>query len=152
MIKVFLIKRKSNKQQTLILITVVNILLLLALVSYISVLTLYLYGRPFCMSAVQVAFLASTSSLIVFVLILISALSKWRLDSTYLFPVIGIIASIIHHVIFAVSKTIWLLYLGLPSFSRHSDITALEFICSCLYWKLIVPDDAGPTFKIDSGY
>ncbi|CAM2707631.1 unnamed protein product [Rotaria socialis] len=81
-------------------------------VGYSSVLTLYLYGRPFCMSALQVALLNTAISVTIAVLTLTATLSKRRLDSSYLLPVIGVVMSIVHHVIFAVAKTVWLLYLG----------------------------------------
>ncbi|CAF4351425.1 unnamed protein product [Rotaria socialis] len=81
-------------------------------VGYSSVLTLYLYGRPFYMSAFQVALLSTAISVTIAVLTLTATLSKRRLDSSYLLPVIGVVMSIVHHVIFAVAKTVWLLYLG----------------------------------------
>ncbi|CAF4562160.1 unnamed protein product [Rotaria socialis] len=81
-------------------------------VGYSSVLTLYLYGRPFCMSALQVALLSTAISVTIAALTLTATLSKRRLDSSYLLPVIGVVMSIVHHVIFAVAKTVWLLYLG----------------------------------------
>ncbi|CAF3977245.1 unnamed protein product [Rotaria magnacalcarata] len=104
--KVLLIKRPSNNQQTLILITIIHILLLLSSVGYSSVLTLYLYGRPFCMSALQVALLSTATSVTIAILTLIATLSKRRLDSSYLLPAIGVVMSIVHHVIFAVAKTV----------------------------------------------
>jgi hypothetical protein len=80
------------------------------------------------MDALQVALLNTASSISVFVLTLIAILSKRRLDITYLLPIIGIAISIVHHVIFAVAKTIWLLYLGLKFFNRHKyPIDALFF-------------------------
>jgi hypothetical protein len=113
-IKVFLIKRPGHNQQHLILISIVNILLLLMLFGYMNVFTLFAYGRPFCMHALGVGLLATTHAISAcFLTLIISLFRKQKLDKTYFWPIIGLLALAVDLVLFGLAKSTWLLYIGL---------------------------------------
>ncbi|CAF3371831.1 unnamed protein product [Rotaria socialis] len=112
-IHVFFIKRPGSNQQHLILISIVNVLLLLMLFGYMSVLAIFAYGRPFCMDAFHVGMLITTHAISVCVLTaLISLFKKHTLDNTYLYPIIGLFGLVGDLVIFGLAKRTWLLYIA----------------------------------------
>ncbi len=74
--------------------------------------SLYLYGRPLCMDALQVSLLSSTQAIAVVLLSGLTALSKKPLKKTYLLTTLGILAVIAHLIILSLAKTVWLLYIG----------------------------------------
>jgi hypothetical protein len=111
-VKVFTVKRSGNKQQQLIFITIVLILLQTILLGYLSVFSLYLYGRPFCLDALQVSILSSVQGTVTVVLSLIAARSKIRFEKTYWWSVFASLAVIAHLIILSLAKTVWLLYIG----------------------------------------
>jgi hypothetical protein len=88
------------------------ILLLFILYGYTSVFTLYLYGHPFCLDALNVAFISLAQALTVSIISLLIVLSKRTFDKTYILPLLGSIALIIGLTIFSFVKKIWLLYIG----------------------------------------
>ncbi|CAF4240122.1 unnamed protein product [Rotaria magnacalcarata] len=89
-IHVFFIKRPGSNQQHLILISIVNVLLLLMLFGYMSVLAIFAYGRPFCMDAFHVGMLITTHAISACILT----------------------ALIRDLVIFGLAKRTWLLYIA----------------------------------------
>ncbi len=111
-VTVFIVKRSGNKRQQLALITIVIILLQVVLLGYLSVFSLYLYGRPLCLDALHVSLLSSTQAIIVFLLSMLTAWCKKSLDSTYLLPLLGSLAVIVNLIILSLAKRIWLLYIG----------------------------------------
>jgi hypothetical protein len=111
-VKVFTVKRSDNKQQQFILITIVLILLQTMLLGYLSVFSLYLYGRPFCLDALHVSILSSVQAIITVLLSLIAARSKIRFEKTYLWTVLGSLAVIANLIILSLAKTVWLIYIG----------------------------------------
>ena len=111
-VKVFTVKRADSKRKQLAFITIVLILLQTVIFGYLSVLTLYLYGRPLCLDALNVSLLSATQAVITFILSILAAVSKKSFDNTYLPPVLGAFAVIVKLVIISVAKRIWLLYIG----------------------------------------
>jgi PCFT/HCP family folate transporter-like MFS transporter 1/3 len=111
-ITVFTKKRSGHNRQRLFLITIVTILVLFILYGYTSVFTLYLYGHPFCLDALNVALITLAQSLTVSIVSLFIVLSKRTFDKTYILPLLGSIALIIGLSIFSFVKQIWLLYLA----------------------------------------
>jgi len=109
---VFTVKRSGSKRQQLALITIILILLQTVLLGYLSIFSLYLYGRPLCLDALHVSLLSSTQAIILFLLSMLAALSKKSLDNTYLLPVLGSLAVIVNIIIVGFAKRIWLLYIG----------------------------------------
>ncbi|CAF1194036.1 unnamed protein product [Adineta ricciae] len=112
-IQVFLTKRPGHNQQHLLLISITNILLLLMLFGYMSMFSLFAYGRPFCMNALDVGLLATTHAIsaCLFTLI-ISLLGKQQLDKSYSLPIIGLLALVGDLLLFGLAKSNWLLYMG----------------------------------------
>jgi hypothetical protein len=111
-VTVFTVKRSGNKRQHLALITIVIILLQVVLLGYLSVFSLYLYGRPLCLDALHVSLLSSAQAIVVFSLSMLSAFSKKSLDSTYLLAVLGSLAVIVNLIILTFARRVWLLYIG----------------------------------------
>jgi hypothetical protein len=111
-VTVFIVKRSGSKRQQLALITIILILLQTVLLGYLSIFSLYLYGRPLCLDAFHVSLLSSTQAIILFLLSMLAALSKKSLDNTYLLPVLGSLAVIVNIIIVGFAKRIWLLYIG----------------------------------------
>ncbi len=151
-ITVFFVKRSGNKRQQLALITIVLILLQIVLLGYLSVFSLYLYGRPMCLDALHVSLLSSVQAIIVFLLSMLTAFSKKSLDSTYLLPVLGALAVIVHLIILGFARTVWLLYIGKMILIF---ILSLVYCCfffhsgSCLYRKPILYHDARASNEAD---
>jgi hypothetical protein len=112
MITVFTIKRSGRNRERLILITIVTILVLFILYGYSSVFTLYLYGHPFCLDALNVGLISLSQALTISVISLLIVLCKKTLDKTYILPLLGSIALIIGLIIFSIGKRLWLLYIG----------------------------------------
>jgi len=111
-VTVFFVKRSGNKRQQLALITIVTILLQVMLLGYLSVFSLYLYGRPLCLDALHVSFLSSAQGIAVFLLSMVTAFCRKSLDSAYLLGVIGSLAVIVDLIILSLARKIWLLYIG----------------------------------------
>jgi hypothetical protein len=111
-ITVFIVKRSGNKRQQLALITIVLILLQIVLLGYLSVFSLYLYGRPLCLDALHVSVLSTVHAIIVFLLSMFTAWRKKSLPSTYLLPILGSLSVIVNLIILGFARRIWLLYIG----------------------------------------
>ena len=144
---VFFVKRSGKKQQHLVLITLITILIVFMASGPSSVRTLYLYGHPFCMDAVNVSLLLSSQSILAFALSLIAACVKKKLDNTFLLPILGLIAVASEFVLLGLARTIWPLYIGVNDFLRHSISIHLYIAfffdsLSRLYWKPIFYYDA----------
>jgi hypothetical protein len=112
-VNVFIINRPNNNRLQLLLITLVTFLLLFMLFGFYSVFTLYIYGRPFCLDALNVAFISMAQAIAIFFFNMIAILSKQKLDKTFLPPILGSVALIINLLLFGLAKRIWLLYIGL---------------------------------------
>lgn len=83
------------------------------LFGYISILPLFIYGRPFCMDAFHVGLLIATHAIGACILTgLISFFKSLNLDKTYVYPIIGLIGFMGELVIFALAQQFWLLYIG----------------------------------------
>jgi hypothetical protein len=111
-VTVFTEKRSGNKQQQFIFITIGLILFYTMLLGYLSVFSLYLYGRPFCLDALHVSILSSVQAIVTVLLSLLAARSKIPFDNTYLWAVLGSLAVIANLIILSLAKTVWLLYIG----------------------------------------
>ena len=136
----FTVKRSGNKQQHFILITIILILLQTILLGYFSVFSLYLYGRPLCLDALHVSILSSVRAVVTFLLSLIAARVKMSFDRTYLWAVLGSLAVIADLIILSLTKTIWLLYIGLMipiSYTISYISLLLLHFCSCFNRKFI---------------
>ncbi len=136
MITVFTKKRSGYRRQRLFLITIVMILLLFILYGYTSVFTLYLYGHPFCLDALNVAFISLAQALTVSIISLLIVFWKKTVDKTYLLPILGSITLIIGLTVFSVAKRVWLLYIGMR-ISFDLKIFIKNNFLSCLCWKFI---------------
>lgn len=111
-VTVFTVKRSGNKQQQFIFITIVLILLHTMLLGFLSVISLYLYGRPLCLDAFHVSILSSAHGIFTVLLSLIAARIKIEFDKTYWWAVLGSLGIIANLIILSLAKTIWLLYIG----------------------------------------
>jgi len=109
---VFTTKRSGNKQQQLALITVVIILLQIMVLGALSMLSLYLYGRPLCLDALHVSFLSGTQALAVVLFSILTAFSKKSVDETYVFAIIGSVAAVVNLIIVSLARRVWLLYIS----------------------------------------
>jgi MFS family permease len=113
--QVFLIKRTGNDQRMIILLTLTQIMLFIVLFGFVSIHSLYLYGKPLCFNALNLAVLTSAQfSLMIFISIILS-LWKNKFTNSLLLPLIGILLYIIHLVLFGLAQTVWFLYLGRTS-------------------------------------
>jgi PCFT/HCP family folate transporter-like MFS transporter 1/3 len=113
--QVFLIKRTGNDQRMIILLTLTQIMLFIVLFGFVSIHPLYLYGKPLCFNALNLAVLTSAQfSLMIFISIILS-LWKNKFTNSLLLPLIGILLYIIHLVLFGLAQTVWFLYLGRTS-------------------------------------
>ena len=88
------------------------ILALFILYGYTSVFTLYLYGHPFCLDALHVAFISLAQALTISIISLLIVFSKKTSDETYTLPILGSIALITGLTVFGIAKRVWLLYIG----------------------------------------
>jgi len=111
-VTVFAAKRSGTKQQQLVLITIVIILLQIMVLGALSMFSLYLYGRPMCLDALRVSFLAGTQAVAVVLFSILTALSKKSLDKTYVLAILGSLAAVINLIIVSFARRIWLLYIG----------------------------------------
>jgi hypothetical protein len=111
-VTVFTRKRSGPKRQQLALITIVTILLQVMLLGSLSIVSLYLYGRPMCLDALHVSLLSSTQAIAVVLLSMVTALSKISLKKTYLLSTLGTFAIIAHLIILSLARRVWLLYIG----------------------------------------
>lgn len=127
-VTVFTANRSDSKRQQLVLITIVSILLQAVLLGYLSVFSLYLYGRPICMDALHVSLLSTAQAIVVFLLSIPIAFIKKTLDGTYLVPVLGSLAVIIDLIILSFAKKIWLLYIG-----NNLDIHTIIFFYDIVF-------------------
>lgn len=126
--RVFLVKRPGYHQQYIILLTFAHIILFLTHISFISIHPLYLYGRPFCFTALGLAILTSGrktmnsmtlllmfSYLIDFGLVipilLAFSLYQRQLD-TPLLPLVSTSFYIVHIALFGAAKQVVTLYVG----------------------------------------
>lgn len=110
--RVFLIKRQGNDQQSIILLTLTQIVLFIVLFGFASIHPLYLYGKPLCFNVLDLAILTSAQfSLMILISIVISFWQN-RFTKSLLMPLIGISLYIIHLILFGLAHTIWFLYLG----------------------------------------
>jgi PCFT/HCP family folate transporter-like MFS transporter 1/3 len=113
--QVFLIKRSGNDQRMIMLLTLTQIMLFIVLFGFVSIHPLYLYGKPLCFNALNLAVLTSAQfSLMIFISIILS-LWKNKFTNSLLLPLIGILLYIIHLVLFGLAQTVWFLYLGRTS-------------------------------------
>jgi PCFT/HCP family folate transporter-like MFS transporter 1/3 len=113
--QVFLIKRTGNDQRMIILLTLTQIMLFIVLFGFVSIHSLYLYGKPLCFNVLNLAVLTSAQfSLMIFISIILS-LWKNKFTNSLLLPLIGILLYIIHLVLFGLAQTVWFLYLGRTS-------------------------------------
>jgi hypothetical protein len=92
------------------------ILLLFILYGYTSVFSLYLYGHPFCLDALNVGFISLAQALTVSIVSLLIVFLKKKVDKTFIIPLIGSIALITGLTVFGLSKRVWLLYVGMSIF------------------------------------
>ncbi len=111
-VTVFTTKRSGTKQQQLALITIVIILLQIMVLGALSMFSLYLYGRPLCLDALHVSFIAGTQAIAVVVFSILTALSKVSLDKTYVLAILGSLAAVVNLIIVCLAKRVWLLYIG----------------------------------------
>lgn len=110
--QVFLIKRQGDNQRSIILLTITQIMLFIVLFGFVSIHPLYLYGKPLCFDALDLAILTSAQfSLMIFISIILS-FCQTRLNNSFLLPLIGTFLYVIHLVLFGLADTIWFLYLG----------------------------------------
>jgi len=78
----------------------------------LSMFSLYLYGRPMCLDALHVSFLAGTQAVAVVLFSILTALSKKSLDKTYVLAILGSLAAVVNLIIVSFARRIWLLYIG----------------------------------------
>jgi len=110
--RVFLIKRQGNDQQSIILLTLTQIMLFIVLFGFASIHPLYLYGKPLCFNVLDLAILTSAQfSLMILISIVISFWQN-RFTKSLLMPLIGISLYVVHLVLFGLAHTVWFLYLG----------------------------------------
>jgi hypothetical protein len=111
--RVFLIPRPEHDQRTIFLLTLSQISLFIVLFGFVSIHALYLYGKPLCFNALDVAILSSAQySLMVVISIILSFFQTSFLMNSMLLPVIGIGGYIIHFILFGLAHEVWMLYLG----------------------------------------
>lgn len=129
-VKVFMIKRTDNKRKQLAWITIILILLQSSMLGYFSVFTLYLYGRPMCLDALQVSLLSSAQAVATFLLSILTAACMKSFDSTYFASIFGTLAIITQLIILSLAKRLWLLYIGCVNmiFFLYTIIHSFYFI------------------------
>ena len=111
--RVFLTKRPGDNQRKLICLTVTQMSLFVILFGFVSIHALYLYGKPFCFNALDLAILTSAQfALMIFISIVLSFFQKSYLMNSLVIPIFGIFTYIIHLVIFGFAQRVWVLYLG----------------------------------------
>ena len=111
--RVFLVKRPEHNQRTIIILTLIQILLFIILFGFVSIHPLYLYGKPLCFNALDLAILTSAQfSLMIFISIRLSFFQKTYLMNSMILPFIGILTYIIHLILFGLAHSLWFLYLG----------------------------------------
>ncbi|CAF0768351.1 unnamed protein product [Adineta steineri] len=110
--RVFLKKRIGNDQRSIILFTLAQIMLFIVLFGFVSIDSLYVYGKPLCFNALDLAIATSAQfSLMIFVSIILSFWQTRFTNSLYL-PCIAILMYAIHLVIFGIAQTAWVVYLA----------------------------------------
>ena len=121
--RVFLIKRPEHNQRTIILLTATQMLLFVILFGFVSIHPLYLYGKPFCFDALDLAILTSAQfSLMIVISIILAFFQKSYLMNSMFIPVFGIATYIIHLVLFGLAQVVWLLYLGKKIVERQANL------------------------------
>ena len=137
--QVFLIQRPEHNQRTIILLTLTQISLFIILFGFVSINPLYLYGKPLCFNALDLAILTSAQfSLMIVVSIVLSFFQRRYIMNSLLLPLIGTITYMIHLTLFGVAHTVWLLYLG-QRISRDRSSSILSFLFfSCFYWMFVL--------------
>ena len=139
--QVFLIRRRENDQQSIILLTLTQIMLFIVLFGFVSIHPLYLYGKPLCFDALDLAILTSAQfSLMIFISIILS-FCQTRLTNSFLLPLIGTFLYIIHLVLFGLADTIWFLYLGKCRKTKEKMFWKSEFdlaiFIGCLFFVVM---------------
>ena len=110
--QVFLIKRRGNDQQLIILLTLAQIMLFIVLFGFASIHPLYLYGKPLCFNVLGLAILTSAQFSLMILISIILSFCQTQLANSFLLPFLGTFLYIIHLVFFGLAQTIWFLYLG----------------------------------------
>ena len=111
--RVFLIQRPGHNQRTIILLTAIQIALFVVLFGFVSIHPLYLYGKPLCFNALDLAILTSAQfSLMIIISIILSFFERRYIMTSLLIPLIGTVTYMIHLILFGLAHTVWLLYLA----------------------------------------
>ena len=134
--QVFLIKRQGNAQQTIILLTLTQIMLFIVLFGFANIHPLYLYGKPLCFDVLALAILTSVQFSLMIIISLILSFWQTRYANSLLVPFIGILLYIAHLVIFGLAQVAWVLYLG----KMKTNILFIQFyffMFSCMCWLFI---------------
>jgi hypothetical protein len=111
-VTVYTVKRSNGKQQRLAIITIILILLQMMLFGYLTIFSLYLYGQPLCLDALNVSLISSVQAIVVFLLSMLTAVCKKSFERTYWSPALGALAFIVNLIILSLAKRIWLVYIG----------------------------------------
>jgi MFS family permease len=110
--QVFLIKRTGNDQRMIILLTLIQIMLFIVLFGFVSIHPLYLYGKPLCFNALNLAVLTSAQFSLMICISIVLSFCQSKFTNSLLLPCIGILLYDIHLVLFGLAQVVWLLYLG----------------------------------------
>lgn len=114
--RVFLIRRPGHDQRHIILLTLIQIVLFVILFGFVNIHALYLYGKPLCFNALDLAILTSAQfSLMIVISIALSCFRKFDLFSSMVIPLVGTITYMVHLILFGLAKVVWLLYLGMKN-------------------------------------
>mgnify|MGYP001042648249 FL=1 len=139
--RVFLIQRPEHNQRTIILLTSIQIVLFIILFGFVSIHPLYLYGKPFCFDALNLAILTSAQfALMIFITIVLSIFEKASFIHSMIISLVGIFMYMIHLVLFGVAHSVWLLYLGKiqKRYSQQINVFfSLAVFIGCLFFVVM---------------
>lgn len=109
---VYLVKRQENKQRRLLTNIAAHLGFIVMLCGHVAVFFLYLYGSPFCFDSFRVGILTVVQIGTAVLLTVPFTLTIAKRTDTLFIPMLGCLCYMAQFLILAITKHVWLLYLG----------------------------------------